>query len=66
MFYFLGLKFIGSHGSAATKEDQLTPRGFAILFPSMMSEAIKLGLNMPFDQVLIDHMMNNRISVIER
>ncbi|KAL3512624.1 hypothetical protein ACH5RR_025341 [Cinchona calisaya] len=61
-----GLEFVGSHVFATTCKDQLCPIGFDIVFPSMMNEAIKLGLNLPFDQVMVDHMSSTRKSVIER
>ncbi|KAL3512626.1 hypothetical protein ACH5RR_025343 [Cinchona calisaya] len=61
-----GFEFIGSHWSAITKEDLLSPIGLDILFPNMMNEAIKLGLNMPFDQVLVGCMTSNRTSLLER
>ncbi|KAM7466016.1 hypothetical protein LguiB_013578 [Lonicera macranthoides] len=61
-----GLEFIGSNRSAVDDKNQISPLGFNIVFPGMISYAQDLGLNLPLDTAFLDRMHYNRDMQIQR
>ncbi|KAM7461961.1 hypothetical protein LguiA_030082 [Lonicera macranthoides] len=61
-----GLDFIGSNRSALDDKNQISPLGFDIVFPGMISYAQELGLNLPLDTAFLDRMHYNRDMQIQR
>ncbi|KAJ9168340.1 hypothetical protein P3X46_019880 [Hevea brasiliensis] len=55
-----GLDFITSNIWAATDKHQHSPRGFDIIFPGMIEHARDTGLNLPFNNSLIEGMLLKR------
>lgn len=51
-----GLSFIASNFSSSMNEHLLSPVGFPILFPGMISYAIEMGLELPLRECDIDAM----------
>ncbi|KAM7466015.1 hypothetical protein LguiB_013577 [Lonicera macranthoides] len=61
-----GLEFIGSNRSAVDDKNQISPLGFDIVFPGLISYAQDLGLNLPLDTAFLDQMHYNRDTQIQR
>ncbi|KAM7461885.1 hypothetical protein LguiA_030006 [Lonicera macranthoides] len=51
-----GLDFIGSNRLVVDDKTQISPMGFDIVFPGMISYAQDLGLNLPLDSAFLDRM----------
>ncbi|KAL7150087.1 hypothetical protein ABFS83_05G084900 [Erythranthe nasuta] len=60
-----GLEFIRKNSWAAIDKDQISPIGFNIIFPSMITYANETELTLPFDQHLIDSMFQIHDSQIK-
>ncbi|KAL7114983.1 hypothetical protein ACP275_04G155300 [Erythranthe tilingii] len=60
-----GLEFIRANIWAASDKDQLSPIGFAAIFPMMVNYANELRLTLPFNQDLLDSTFRIRHSEIK-
>uniref|UniRef100_A0A2C9VM42 Uncharacterized protein n=1 Tax=Manihot esculenta TaxID=3983 RepID=A0A2C9VM42_MANES len=61
-----GLDFMASNIWAATDKHQLSPLGFDIIFPGMIEHARDTALNLPFNNSLIEGMLQKRDLEIKR
>lgn len=62
----LGLHFIESHLPSATDEEQPSPVGFDILFPSMIESAKNLDMNLPLGGSTLDALLDRRDFELKR
>lgn len=61
-----GLHFIESNLASASHEDQHSPIGFDIIFPTMLEYAQNLNLNIPLEPLNLDSMIQKRDLELER
>lgn len=61
-----GLHFIESHLASATDEEQPSPVGFDILFPSMIESAKNLDINLPLGGSTLDALLDRRDFELKR
>ncbi|XP_051151427.1 nezukol synthase KSL3-like [Andrographis paniculata] len=61
-----GLNFIGSNGRAISCNESYSPIGFDIVFPHMISCGYDMGLNLPFDPILVDSLLRKRDTLLKR
>ncbi|KAI5334172.1 hypothetical protein L3X38_024305 [Prunus dulcis] len=58
--WLLGLHFIESNLASATDEEQQSPVGFDIIFPSMIESAMNLDMNLPQQGSTLDAIFQRR------
>ncbi|KAJ8775387.1 hypothetical protein K2173_023152 [Erythroxylum novogranatense] len=61
-----GLEFVETNLWAATDRRQLKPIGFDITFGGMIESALESGLNLPLDPVLVEGILQERNTQIQR
>ncbi|KAJ8775360.1 hypothetical protein K2173_023125 [Erythroxylum novogranatense] len=61
-----GLEFLQTNFWTATDRRQLQPIGFDITFGGMIETALESGLNLPFDPVLVEGLLRERKTQIQR
>ncbi|KAL8053645.1 hypothetical protein ABFX02_05G086300 [Erythranthe guttata] len=59
-----GLEFIRANSWAASDKDQISPIGFNIIFPMMITYANEMDLTLPFDRHLLDSIFQSPYSQI--
>ncbi|KAJ8775395.1 hypothetical protein K2173_023160 [Erythroxylum novogranatense] len=60
-----GLEFLEANFWAAADRRQLKPIGFDITFGGMIESALKRGLNLPFDPILVEGLLRERNTQIQ-
>ncbi|XP_057458258.1 ent-kaurene synthase 5, chloroplastic-like isoform X1 [Lotus japonicus] len=61
-----GLKFLESNITSINDENQHTPIGFDLLFPSMIEYAQNLGINLPIGAISLEAMIRKREIELQR